>query len=108
MTVYVDNMQASYGRMVMCHMIADTDKELLDMCDIIGVQKKWIQHVGTYKVHFDIAQTKRAAAVRAGAVEITLRQYAFMVNSRKEGGAMCSPQEARELYFKKVGRYEDE
>ena len=42
MSVYVDNMQAPFGNMVMCHMWADTDDELLAMADAIGVQRKWI------------------------------------------------------------------
>lgn len=33
MAVYVDNFKAPYGRMFMCHMIADTQKELLEMAD---------------------------------------------------------------------------
>lgn len=31
MTVYVDDMQADYRRMKMCHMVADTDEELLQL-----------------------------------------------------------------------------
>jgi len=56
--VYVDNMRAIYGRMVMCHMVADTTAELLAMADTIGVARKWLQHAGTYREHFDIALSK--------------------------------------------------
>lgn len=38
--VYVDNMEAGYKGMIMCHMIADTREELLQMVDKIGVQIK--------------------------------------------------------------------
>jgi hypothetical protein len=78
MTVYVDDMKANFGNMVMCHMWADTDAELLAMADKIGVQRKWIQghpelsfgkHRNASWVHFDIAMSKRALAVKAGAVE---------------------------------------
>lgn len=70
MAVYVDDMEASLGRMVMCHMLADTTEELLAMADKIGVQRKWIQKAGTHQEHFDIAKSKRALAVQLGAVEI--------------------------------------
>lgn len=40
MTVYVDNMKTSYGCMKMCHMAADSNQELLEMVDKIGVSKK--------------------------------------------------------------------
>lgn len=78
MSVYVDDMKAAFGNMVMCHMWADTDAELLTMADKIGVQRKWIQghpklsfgkHRNARWVHFDIAMSKRALAVKAGAVE---------------------------------------
>jgi len=72
-TVYVDDMKATFGRMVMCHMLADSDEELLVMAKRIGVQRKWHQHPGTFRSHFDIALSKRAEAVKAGAVEIRWR-----------------------------------
>lgn len=77
MTVYVDDMKARYGRMVMCHMAADSTEELLEMADRIGVQRKWIQHPGEPKEHFDISLSKRALAVKAGAIECTWREFAL-------------------------------
>ena len=78
MAVYVDSMQAAYGNMIMCHMWADTDDELLAMVDKIGVKRKWIQghptlshgkHRKASWVHFDISKSKRALALEHGAVE---------------------------------------
>ena len=89
MSVYVDDMEASFGRMKMCHMWADTLDELLAMADRIGVDRRWLQrpsgssdgHDPRYEadprlrlgmdaswVHFDIAKAKRRAAVAAGAI----------------------------------------
>jgi len=83
MAVYVDDMAYPFGRMIMFHMVADTTEELLEMVDKIGVQRKWIQHGGTWKEHFDISKEKRALAVKYGAVEITWRGYSEFVNKRK-------------------------
>lgn len=66
MSVYVDDMQARYGRMVMCHMIADTPDELHAMADRIGVARRW--HQGD---HYDICKAKRRLAVSFGAIELT-------------------------------------
>ena len=84
MTVYVDDMKASYGRMKMCHMMADTTEELLAMADKIGVQRRWIQHRGTVHEHFDVCLSKRAAAVAAGAREITRRELGLMLRARSQ------------------------
>jgi hypothetical protein len=94
MTVYVDNMRAPFGRLVMCHMIADTEEELLAMVDKIGIQRKWHQYPGTHRAHFDIALSKRALAVKAGAVEITLRQTGAMCMRRRLSGELDRPDEA--------------
>lgn len=81
--VYVDNFQATFGRMKMCHMVADTRKELLDMCDKIGVARKWIQDFGTNREHFDICLSKKAMAIRLGAREINMRELARMTGCRR-------------------------
>ena len=94
MTVYVDDMRAPYGRMVMCHMIADTDDELHAMADAIGVARRWHQKPGTARSHYDIALSKRAAAVMRGAVEITWRQTGAMTARRAATGALGAPDDA--------------
>jgi hypothetical protein len=81
--VYVDDMAAPFGRMKMSHLIADTTEELLAMVDAIGVQRKWIQHAGTYKEHFDISQSKRQLALAHGAQPITWKEYAHKVGARR-------------------------
>jgi len=83
-SVYVDTMRASYGRLVMCHMIADSTDELLAMVRTIGVDPKWIQKAGTHLEHFDIALSKRALAVKAGAIEVTMRELAAKIRARRE------------------------
>lgn len=101
MAVYVDDMKARYRRMIMCHMIADTDEELRTMAEKIGVQQKW--HQGD---HFDICLEMRAKAISAGAIEITLRQCAAMSFVRKITGELGKPEGAEErmLNLKDVRR----
>lgn len=77
--VYVDDMRAPYGRMTMCHMVADTSAELHAMADAIGVARRWCQHEGTTREHYDVCLSKRAKAVKRGAVEVTRRELAEKV-----------------------------
>lgn len=87
MAVYVDNMNETalgeFGRMKMSHMIADTRAELMAMAEKIGVQAKWIQKAGAPNEHFDIAQGKRALAVQAGAVEVTMYDLVRKLQDRR-------------------------
>jgi hypothetical protein len=76
-------MGAPFGRMLMCHMIADTHVELMAMADAIGVQRRWLQQAGNHGEHFDVSLSKRAMAVRLGAVEVTTRVLAERAAARR-------------------------
>ncbi len=82
MTVYVDDMfkypMGKYSGMKMSHMLADTEAELHAMADRIGVSRRWYQGY-----HYDIAMSKRALAVAAGAKEITLREMAALAREQR-------------------------
>lgn len=82
MSTYVDNMRVPYRTMVMCHLVADSHGELMEMVDAIGVQQKWIQHEGTNREHFDISLGKRVLAIRAGAIEITRLELNKILKAR--------------------------
>ena len=97
MAVFVDDMRAGYGRMKLCHMLADSDEELHAMADRIGVAKKWHQKPPKASdSHYDIALSKRALAVAAGAVEITWKQAGCMSARRKATGELGKPEDAVE------------
>lgn len=90
MTVYVDASKNGYGRMVMCHMLADSPDELFAMADKIGVARKWFQKKASAP-HFDICKSKRALAVSAGAVEVDRRQLSAVMKRIKSGETSWKP-----------------
>ena len=79
MSVYVDDMYATFGRMKMCHMVADSTEELNAMADRIGVTRKWIQHPGMPGEHYDVSISARKKAVAFGAVELTMRELTVKI-----------------------------
>jgi hypothetical protein len=84
MPVYVGVPMWPFGRMIMCHMFADTEEELDVMADAIGVARRWKQgkdysSIGEL-IHYDIAKSKRALAIRDGAIALdTLEEEADML-----------------------------
>ena len=101
MTCFVDDMAAEYRafagahRMIMFHMLADSDEELHAMAARIGVQRKWWQSPEkTSGSHYDISKAKRKLAVDAGAVEVTIKQMAMMNLHRKITGQLGTPAQA--------------
>lgn len=75
--VYVDDMFAPFGRMLMCHMIATTTDELHTMAARIGVARKWYQGD-----HYDVAKSTRLKAIGLGAQPITMRDLVCMNSFR--------------------------
>ena len=87
MTVYVDDMFAPFGRMQMCHMMADTVEELHVMADRIGMKREWFQPVS--RPHYDVSISKRQKAISFGAKELTQRELArHMYALRKQREAL--------------------
>lgn len=82
MAVYVDDARNPFGRMIMCHMWADTAAELHQMADAIGMKREWFQTPNGPNrrpvsfPHYDLSQMRRAAAIQLGAVELARREGA--------------------------------
>ena len=94
MAVYVDDMQAVFGRMIMCHMLADSDEELHAMAQRIGVARRWHQKPGTAQSHYDICLSKKALALTAGAKLIDRRGVARLLQAKRQAlaaGPATSP-----------------
>ena len=72
MSTYVDDVFIPYGRMKMCHMIADTEDELHAMADKIGLKREWFQDGS--RPHYDVSKGKRIEAIRHGAIEVTIKE----------------------------------
>jgi hypothetical protein len=87
MTVYVDDVRYPYGRMIMCHMFADSLDELHAMADRIGIQRRWFQCPPKARwEHYDISLGKKEQAIAHGAV-LTDRYGASYFVAQKRGNA---------------------
>lgn len=69
MAVYVDDVRLRFGRMVMCHMWADTEDELHAFAAKLGLKRSWFQQPpkASWK-HYDISLSVKASALRLGAI----------------------------------------
>lgn len=86
--VYIDDMEAEVRRgayyMKLCHMIADTHDELVEMADKVGLPRKWIQKEGTAEEHFDITKSMKRVAIRLGAKDITQRDSVRIIQRKRD------------------------
>ena len=68
------------GRLVpSCHLTADTAAELHALAQAIGCRREWFQPMPPHSLpHYDLTASRRAAAVAAGAVELTRGNLRFV------------------------------
>jgi hypothetical protein len=96
-TVYVDDMfkapMGQFGRMKMSRMMADNDDELHAMADLIGVDRQHFQHTPSGD-HYDISKGKRARAIEAGAIEITIYEMSAFAWHKHTRGSCVLPAQA--------------
>lgn len=91
MAIYVDDAKIPYKRYKMCHLAADTDAELMEFAERLGLRPEW-----KHKDHFDVCITKRQKAIDLGAIEITQHELAVMViKGRRKGGSAADTKTAR-------------
>lgn len=80
MTVYVDDYRvpATVGRIKArwSHLMADDLEELLGFARSIGMRASWLQDKAS-GVHFDVTDSRRAAALKAGAVPLEIGSEAW-------------------------------
>lgn len=75
MAVYVGVPMWEFRNMVMCHMVADTGRELDAMALKLGLKPEWKQipkretGIGSL-IHYDISKSKRNLAIKLGAIPL--------------------------------------
>ena len=97
MTVYVDDfrIQARVGRLnarwshLTCGPFDDLE-ELHAFAAKIGLQHRWFQDKPWPRAHYDVTESKRQEAIRAGATPITWREAGKqMVDARDRAKCQC-------------------
>lgn len=77
MSVYVDSVRNRLGRMIMCHMWADTERELFDMAEKLEMRAAWVQRPPKVRwVHYDLSLGRKQQALSLGA--ILTDKYGFL------------------------------
>lgn len=67
--------------MYLCHMLADTEEELHEMADAIGIPRKYFQNKPGGTPHYDICQAKKKMALQRGAIEIGFRKTVELIRA---------------------------
>jgi len=86
MSVYVDELREHDTKLrwkVWCHMTADSDEELHEMADKIGMKREWFQPKPPLSNHYDLTPSRRKLAVKHGAIEEHSRARVRRIRARE-------------------------
>lgn len=89
MSVYVDELRIFPGQKFTlfsrgsCHLTADSDEELHAFAQRLGMRRAWFQPHPLAN-HYDLTPSRRAFAVRLGALEVSAKEQA-----RRRRAARC-------------------
>lgn len=92
MTVYVDDSRiaATVGRIRgrWSHLFADTESELHEFAAAIGLRRSWFQGAPEHGRlwHYDVTDSLRQKAIRAGARSVTWRESVAIMRERMPTG----------------------
>lgn len=95
MTIYVDDwrQQARVGRLNArwSHLTVSPEDDIAELHAFaarIGLKREWFQDKPWPRAHYDVTESKRQEAIRAGAVSITWREAGRqMVDARRRQAA---------------------
>lgn len=98
MSAYVDAMfptafSARWPYHEACHLLADTEEELVEFAVNLGLEVHWIQR--GHAVHFDLTRNKRAQAVKNGAIEVGSRELVLLMKQQRAREAEHDPSKIR-------------
>jgi hypothetical protein len=83
--IYVDESIYPFRGQMYCHLFTDGDTEALhEFAQSIGLKREWFQDRKGFP-HYDLAPSKRAAAVKRGAVEVSAERMVAIVRGRAHG-----------------------
>jgi hypothetical protein len=88
MTVYVDELKdyqknvAGHGS-VWCHLFSDDVEELHAFAGSLGLKRSWFQNRPRFP-HYDLVPSKRALAVKKGAVQVTRDEMVNLMHKLNE------------------------
>ncbi len=96
MTVYVDDAripaQVGHLRARWSHLMAEPGADLAELHALaaaIGLRRSWFQGPPEHRhPHYDDTDTKRAAAIRAGAKPVTWREAGLMLAKARAGAVV--------------------
>lgn len=93
MAVYVDDLRVAHSQEPQarragarqghrwCHMMADTEQELLAFAERLGLKREWYQGD-----HFDLLPSRRSRAVALGAIEVSSRDLVALRRRNRPAG----------------------